>query len=96
MATRSKLSVDKVRKTTIIGMDIKRSHIEAGLVHPREHQKFSMPATGSNTARDIPVTECSDEDIKDILDFGQLSEQLIEDAGDDVSSDSDDEEPPPP
>ncbi|KAH9062149.1 hypothetical protein EDB87DRAFT_1560081, partial [Lactarius vividus] len=32
-ATRSRLSVDKVRKTTIVGMDLKRSHIEFGLLH---------------------------------------------------------------
>jgi hypothetical protein len=35
-ATRSKLSMDKVRKTTMVGMDLKRSHIEAGLVRTRE------------------------------------------------------------
>ncbi|KAF8269571.1 ribonuclease H-like domain-containing protein [Lactarius quietus] len=32
---RSKLGVEKVRKTTMVGMDIKRSHLEAGLVHSR-------------------------------------------------------------
>lgn len=31
-AIRSRLSVDKVHKTTVVGMDIKRSHLEAGLV----------------------------------------------------------------
>lgn len=30
---RSKLSIDRVRKTTIVGMDLKRSHIENGLIH---------------------------------------------------------------
>jgi hypothetical protein len=45
MATCSKLSLDKVRKTTIVGMDIKQSHIEAGLVHPQEHQ-VDCPGAG--------------------------------------------------
>ena len=35
--TQSKLSIDKVCKTMIVRMDIKWSHIEAGLVHPQEH-----------------------------------------------------------
>ena len=33
-AIRSKLGVDKVRKSTVVGMDIKRLHIDAGLVRP--------------------------------------------------------------
>ncbi|KAH9048292.1 ribonuclease H-like domain-containing protein, partial [Lactarius hengduanensis] len=40
-ATRSRLSVDKVRKTTIVGMDLKRSHIEFGLLRTRERRDFS-------------------------------------------------------
>ena len=31
----SKLGVEKVRKTTMVGMDIKRMHVEAGLLHAR-------------------------------------------------------------
>ena len=95
-ATRSKLSIDKVRKTTIVGMDIKRSHIEAGLVHPREHRDFSMPETsrsatgigeGSEVAAEV-------EDLE-ILDFDQLARELIEDASEDIEELDADEELPP-
>jgi hypothetical protein len=52
-AIRSKLGVDKVCKTTIIGMDIKRSHIEAGLAHSRGHRNFKAPtATTSSMSSD--------------------------------------------
>jgi hypothetical protein len=29
----SKLGVEKVRKTTMVGMDIEHAHLEAGLLH---------------------------------------------------------------
>jgi hypothetical protein len=32
---RSKLGVEKARKTTMVGMDIKCMHLEAGLLHAR-------------------------------------------------------------
>ncbi len=86
-ATRSKLSVDKVRKTTIVGMDIKRSHIEAGLVHTRERRDFNMPETGGDVGDrpDNRVAELGDGNVEDVLDFDQLAEQLIEDAGEDLN-----------
>jgi len=55
IAIQSKLGVDKVRKTTIVGMDIKQLHIEAGLAHSRGHQNFEAPtATASSTSSDGP------------------------------------------
>ena len=83
-------------KTTIVGMDIKRSHIEAGLVHPRERRDFSMPETsrsatgigeGSEVAAEV-------EDLE-ILDFDQLARELIEDASEDIEELDADEELPP-
>jgi hypothetical protein len=93
-AARSRLSVDKVRKTTIVGMDIKRSHIEAGLVQKRERREFKMPGTGN----DADVTEFGDDEIEDVLDFDQLAEQLIEDAASNNvdEPDTDEEFPLPP
>jgi hypothetical protein len=43
-AIRSKLGVEKVRKTTMVGMDIKRAHIEAGLLHTRGKRNFTSEA----------------------------------------------------
>ena len=97
-AIRSKLGADKVRKTTIVGMDIKRSHLEAGLVCSRGHRKFSAP-TSSDC---LPETDTSDLDIgvlDDVLDFEQLAKQLIEDAAAEIDGDTDaedDKRPPPP
>jgi len=84
-ATRSKLSADKVHKTTIVGMDIKRSHIDAGLVHTREHRDFNMLETGA---------ELGDSNVEDVLNFDQLAEQLIKDASEDVNELDTDEELP--
>ena len=84
-AIRSKLGVDKVRKTTIVGMDIKREHIDAGLVWPRAHRHFDT----SNTTPETGTTDFEPNDFEDVLDFNQLAEQLIEEAAEDVDSDSD-------
>ena len=51
-ATHSKLSIDKVHKTTIIRIDLKWSHI-AGLVQTWEHQDFSMLETSGSGATGI-------------------------------------------
>jgi hypothetical protein len=93
-AIRSKLGVDKVRKTTIVGMDIKRSHIEAGLAHSRGRRNFEAPtATTSSTSSDGPrETDFDIGDIEDVLDFDQLADQLIEDAAAEPSDDSDSED----
>ena len=95
-ATRSKLSIDKVRKTTIIGMDLKRSHIEAGLVHTRECRDFSMPETSGSGATGIGEDSEATAEVEDleIPDFDQLARELIEDASEDVEELDADEDPP--
>jgi hypothetical protein len=97
-AIRSKLGVDKVRKTTVVGMEIKREHIEAGLVHPRGHRNFEAPTSAGSTTHETGSTDFDPGDFEDVLDFDQLAEQLIEEAAADPDSDSDseDDEPPPP
>jgi hypothetical protein len=88
-AIRSKLSVDKVRKTTVIGMDIKREHIEAGLVQPRGHRNFKAPES-SDGAPKTCSTDFDPSDFEEALDFNQLAKELIEDAAAaDPDSDSD-------
>jgi hypothetical protein len=47
-ATRSRLGIEKVRKTTMLGMDITRSHMEAGLLRPRGHRHLDGLATNNN------------------------------------------------
>jgi hypothetical protein len=91
-AIQSKLGVDKVRKTTIIGMDIKRSHIEAGLAHSRGHQNFQAP-TATSTSSDGPwETDFDIGNIEDVLNFDQLADQLIEDTAAEPSDNSDSED----
>ena len=104
-AIRSKLGVEKVRKTTIVGMDIKRMHLETGLLHARGKRNFS----GFTQAQNDQPEESDDLDIvnndddQDPLDFNQLSTRLIEGAASanvdkDVGDNDDDSEsePPPP
>jgi len=82
----SKLGVDKVCKTTIVGMDIKWLHLEAGLVHSQGHRNFNAPTNDSCP----PKTDTSDldiSDLEDVLDFEQLAEQLIEDAAAEINGD---------
>jgi hypothetical protein len=87
-AIRSKLGVDKVRKTTVVGMDIKREHIDAGLVQPWAHQHFEAP-TSSNTTPEAGPTNFEPDNFEDILEFDELAAQLIADAAEDVDTDSD-------
>jgi hypothetical protein len=95
-AIRSKLGVDKVCKTTIVGMDIKWLHLEAGLVRSWGHRNFNAPTNDGHP----PETDTSDLDIgdlEDVLDFEQLTEQLIEDSMAEINGDiatEDDELPP--
>ena len=71
---RSRLGIDKVWKMTIVGMDIKRAHIEAGLLCPCRKQSFSMgPGEGEMEA----ANHLDIDDANGLLDFHQLSEQLI-------------------
>jgi len=101
-AIRSKLSIDKVRKTTILGMDLKREHINAGLVQPRTHRHFEAPTSNpTGPEAGSTVTDFEPSDFEDVLDFDQLAEQLIEEAADDdigsaTDLDTDDNGPPPP
>ena len=101
-AIRSKLSIDKVRKTTILGMDLKREHINAGLVQPRTHRHFEAPTSNpTGPEAGSTVTDFEPSDFEDVFDFDQLAEQLIEEAADDdigsaTDLDTDDNGPPPP
>ena len=105
-AIRSKLSIEKVRKATIVGMDLKRMHTEAGLLRTQAKRNFNFGSrleaqVGEQDAE--PSADDQPEDlgdtINDPLDFDQLSERLIagaasasgdKDVGD---ADSDDELP---
>ncbi len=88
---RSRLGIEKVRKATIVGMDIKRMHAEAGLL--RSQGKRSFTSEGVESAGDTL------DDIEDPLDFDQLSDHLIAGAasanGDKDVGDIDKDEPPP-
>lgn len=95
--THSKLSTDKVRKTTIVGMDIKRLHIEAGLIRPQSQRNFTTPGKEESSAESHLEIEESDR----VLDFDELSNKLVggADAGNqipDTDSDTDDDLPPAP
>ena len=105
---RSRLGVEKVRKTTMVGMDIKRMHIETGLLHARGKRNF----TGSTSSPEDDSEESDisnlNSDDQDPLDFDQLSMHLIEsaasanadrDVGDDDTNENDEfpaSNPPPP
>jgi hypothetical protein len=93
-AIRSKLSVDKVRKTTIVGMDIKQSHMDAGLVCPHVRRNFEAPTSEHETSLEL-TTEATDS-IEDVADFDQLAEQLIGDSIDDFCNTANDNPPTPP
>jgi hypothetical protein len=94
-AIRSKLGIDKVRKTTVVGMDLKREHIKAGLVCPRTHRHFEGP-TGGDPIPEAGSTYFEPSDFEDVLDFDQLAKQLIEEAADSATdSDTDENDPPP-
>ena len=88
---RSRLGIEKVRKATAVGMDIKQTHIEAGLLRSRGKRSFTYQ--GAELAGDDLVN------IEDPLDFDQLSDSLIAGAasanGDRDVGDVDDDEPPP-
>ena len=88
---RSKLGVEKVRKTTMVGMDIKQMHVEAGLLHARGKQNFT-PQEPNTTSPQADHPDIGNSDHDDLLDFDQLCEHLIvgatlanndKDAGDD-------------
>ena len=62
---RSRLGVDKVRKTTMVGMDIKRMHVETGLLHARGKRNF----TGSTSSPEDEESDIGNSDDQDPLDF---------------------------
>ena len=100
---RSKLGVDKVRKTTMVGMDIKRVHLEAGLLYARGQRKFTSEARAQETDHDNSPADHLDigDQNDDLLNFDQLSEHLITGAASanadkDVGDDLDDTDELPP
>ena len=68
----SKLGVEKVRKTTMVGMDIKCTHLEAGLLCKRGKQKFTSEAgvqlEGPNDLIAGAASANADKDVGDDLD----------------------------
>ena len=93
---RSKLGVEKVRKTTMVGMDIKCAHREAGLLPTRGRRNFISETAAGTQALNHATSE------NDITDFNQLSKSLIagavsanfdKDIGDGYDSDLDSEDP---
>jgi hypothetical protein len=98
-AIRSKLSVEKVRKATIVGMDLKRMHMDSGLLRAQAKRNFDFGSDADSLAESANNQDLGDIS-SDLLDFEQLSEQLIagsasangdKDVGD--ADDSDDELP---
>jgi hypothetical protein len=88
---RSRLGIEKVRKATTVGMDIKRVHAEAGLLRSQGKRSFTSEG-GAELAGD------NLDDIEDPLNFDQLSNHLIAGAasanGDKDVGDIDNDEPP--
>jgi hypothetical protein len=95
---RSKLGVEKVRKTTMVGMDIKRMHLEAGLLHARGKRNFTSQQEPDQESDPLPPDHPNIGNGDDLLDFNQLSEHLIAGAAsanaDRDIGDDDDNEPP--
>ena len=83
---RSKLGVEKVRKTTMVGMDLKHSHRDASLLRLRGKRNFAGFTSESEAVQSVQVCHASslngnqpdfDEQEDELMDFGQLSERLI-------------------
>ena len=70
-AIRSKLGVEKVRKATVVGMDIKRMHMKAGLLRARGQRHFTSEASEQDVVSDLGDID------SDPLEFDQLSDRLI-------------------
>ncbi|KAF8165802.1 hypothetical protein B0H34DRAFT_763223 [Crassisporium funariophilum] len=85
-AIHSRLGVEKVCKSTMVGMDIRWTHVEAGLLCPQGKQSFSMgPGEESEAATELGING-----LEELLNFCQLSEQLIAGAIAENMSDDDD------
>jgi len=76
---RCRLSLDKVRKTAIVKMDLQRSHIEAGLIHPQRKRKFSAisndDATATGTTTSSVPTISTDTEVTEELEEGESDEE---------------------
>jgi hypothetical protein len=103
-ATRSRLGVEKVRKATMVGMDITRSHMEAGLLRPRARRHLDAFAANNepepvanldavNSDTDIGSLNGDPEVTANLLNFEKLAAQLVTGSAEDVDSDSEPEEP---
>ncbi|KAF8168429.1 hypothetical protein B0H34DRAFT_685441 [Crassisporium funariophilum] len=73
-AIRSRLGVEKVRKSTMVGMDIRRTHVEAGLLRPRGRRSFSM-GPGEESAA---ATELGINGSEELLNFS-IAENMSDD-----------------
>ena len=83
---RSKLAVEKVRKTTMVGMDIKRSHREADLLRfrgKRNFTGFNSESEPNAAAQELDHTNFTASDSLNVvdqedglMDFDELSETL--------------------
>jgi len=100
---RSKLGVEKVRKTTMVGMDIKRAHLEAGLLHIRGPRNFTSEARAQALNHTSSLADCIDtgDQVDELIGFEQLSEHLIAGAAAanldrDIGDDYDDPDELPP
>lgn len=100
---RSRLNLERVRKATAVGMDLKRTHIEAGLLRAQTRRNFNFGSAEAGEQDTGPSDASDDQDLGGPLDFNQLSEQLIagaasassdKDVGDAYSSGDDDDELP--
>ena len=74
---RSRLGIEKVRKATMVGMDLKRTHIEAGLLRGRGKRSFTSETGEPESQLEDDSAAVELGDLEDPLDFDQLSEQLI-------------------
>ena len=95
----SKLGVEKVCKTTMVGMDIKQMHLEAGLLHAHGKQNFTSQQEPDQESDTLPLDHYGVSNSDDLLDFNELSEHLIVGAASanadrDVGNDDGHDEPP--
>lgn len=86
---RSRLAVENVRKTGIVRMDLKRTHISEGYIRPRKRKlgefedsaTIAAPPPAETTSVQADQEPLEDEPLE-LIDFADLAEQLIRDAAD--------------
>ena len=88
---RNKLSAEKVHKTGVLRMDLRRSHIDAGLVRTRRKRAFGTLDNPDELLQsaDIAAVQPADEDP----DFRHFAHSLMNDADAAAVHDDDDEDP---